>query len=85
MMKFSKFTKTLMALCCALTATEVSAGCMDTDNQMWINDAGAQAVYDKLMGQMACPLDADKQTLTQQIDQVACNYFAAKACRFFTT
>jgi hypothetical protein len=65
-------------VCWSLGTTTVFAGCMDTDNQFWINNPGARPVYDKLMGLMTCPLDADKVT-ARLIDQVACNVFVAKA------
>jgi hypothetical protein len=53
-------------------------GCMDTDNGYWISDSGQRAVYDRLMGLMACPADADKGE-GRQTDAVACNWFLAKA------
>jgi hypothetical protein len=55
-----------------------SAGCMDTDNKLWINDPGQKAIYNRLMGLMACPADVDKDE-GHQIDAVACNWFVAKA------
>jgi hypothetical protein len=72
-MKISLALLVLMAFAATCVAR---AGCMDTDNQFW--KSSMRATYDKLMGLMTCPLDADAVTGVQ-VDSVACNYFVAKA------
>lgn len=52
------------------------AGCMDTDNKLWLTPSN-QSIYDRLMALMACPADVDSDT-GRQVDAVACNYFVAK-------
>lgn len=59
------------------TAT-ASAGCMDTDNRLWLSPSSDRTTYDRLMQLMACPADVDKDE-GRQIDHVACNWFVAKA------
>jgi hypothetical protein len=74
-MKLRTVSRTSAALL-VLTST-ASAGCMDTDNQFWINGPGQRAIYDKLMSLMACPADVNKDE-GRQIDAVAYNWFVAK-------
>jgi hypothetical protein len=71
--RFLSFT--LILLTAAVIPAE--AGCMDTDNAYWIGVPAQRATFDKLMGLMACPTDADNDT-GRQVDSVACNYFVAK-------
>lgn len=66
----------LASLLLLATATSTWAGCMDTDNAMWIS-ADEQATRGRLLQLMACPLESDKQTASQ-IDHVACNWFVAE-------
>ncbi len=52
------------------------AGCMDDESKHWL--PSQRALYDKLMGLMTCPVDADNAE-GRQVDAVGCNYFVAKA------
>jgi hypothetical protein len=74
---------TISAILFTWMAVETAvAGCMDTDNQYW--KSADTATFDKLMGLMACPLDADSLS-APQIDHVACNYFVGKAIQLLYT
>ena len=59
------------------TINASNAGCMDTDNQLWLSSSN-KGTYDKLMSLMACPAEIDSDT-GRQIDAVACNYFVSVA------
>jgi hypothetical protein len=70
------FTKIVF---CILTAsTMVQAGCMDTENEFWLTTQAQKDLFNKLVGIMSCPVDADASTAVN-VDAVSCNYFVGKA------
>ncbi len=68
---------TLSLLLAIILSANARAGCMDSDNKLWVSPA-ERSTRDKLIHLMACPAEVDVDT-ARQIDAVACNWFVAQA------